>query len=598
MASRKVTRRGSETTARRRFLLPIFLFLSVVAVYAPSMANDFIYDDNEVILNQEAPRSLSDVARIFAERHFPNLPYYRPVTRSTLLLQKTLHGDNAPLFHLLNALFMALTGVVAYALMRLPALDVRKIPAALAAGLFALHPIASSCVYPIASGRETLLPSLLTLIAFYAFLREGTGWYALSIAAFGASLFSKEQAVVVPALFVLADFFRITPNPPGWNLRRWLLRYSFLLPILFLYFTIRHFLFTRTEYALGDWTGPFFSIGYAFQTMVLPFLELVYEPTLSIWFSPPRLLIGGLVIVLLAVAAFRLGPDHRPIVLFWTGWFLVSLLPTANLLHQEAKYDERYLFLASLGVFGILGSVASKYWEQPEKARLWTALGVLLVIGAAAVSLHRGSYFHDNLSFSTQWMKTDPNSVNAYYNMGFALAQKGKFGEALPFYEKSLEIRPDYSYAHNNLANALIELGEFDRAYTHFLEALKIDPGYEQAHQNLAFALAQRNRFDEAIEHFSEAVRLRPDFADAHNNLANVLAVQGRLNEAEIYFTRTVELRPESPEAHNNLAHTLVRQGKLREALEHYSETLRLRPEHVEARQKIQVVLALLENQG
>ena len=144
-----------------------------------------------------------------------------------------------------------------------------------------------------------------------------------------------------------------------------------------------------------------------------------------------------------------------PIILFWTGWFLVSLLPTANLLHQEAKYDERYVFLASLGVFGILGSVASKYWGQPEKARLWAALGVLLVIGATAVSLHRGSYFHDNLSFSTQWMKTDPNSVNAYYNMGFALAQGGKFEEAVPFYLKSLEIRPNYSYAHNNLANVL-----------------------------------------------------------------------------------------------------------------------------------------------
>jgi len=284
----------------------------VVAVYAPSMANDFIYDDNEVILNQEAPRSLSDVARIFAERHFPNLPCYRPITRSTLLLKKTLHGDNAALFHLLNVLFMALTSVRAYALMRLPVLGVREIPAALAAGLFAVHPIASSCVYPIASGRETFLPSLLTLIAVYAFLRRGTVWYALAIAAFSTSLFSKEHAVVVSVLFVLADFFRISPNPSGWDLRRWLLRYSFLLPILCLYFTIRHFLFARTDYALGDWTGPFHSLSYAFQTMVLPFLELVYKPTLAIWLSPPRQIVGGLVIVLLAVAAFRLGPDHRP----------------------------------------------------------------------------------------------------------------------------------------------------------------------------------------------------------------------------------------------------------------------------------------------
>src|SRR5262249_58752993 len=105
-----------------------------------------------------------------------------------------------------------------------------------AAALFALHPLASSTVYPIASGRETLLPSLWTLLAVYAFLRSGSRWYAVALAAFAAALFSKEQSVVVPALFVLADGLRLSADAPGGDLRRWAARYLPIAAIVRLYF--------------------------------------------------------------------------------------------------------------------------------------------------------------------------------------------------------------------------------------------------------------------------------------------------------------------------------------------------------------------------
>ena len=70
----------------------LLLFVVVTAVYAPSARNGFIYDDAGVFLNQPDVRSAADLARVFRERHFPDLPYYRPVTKSSLVLQKTIHG--------------------------------------------------------------------------------------------------------------------------------------------------------------------------------------------------------------------------------------------------------------------------------------------------------------------------------------------------------------------------------------------------------------------------------------------------------------------------------------------------------------------------
>src|SRR5262249_13229965 len=127
----------------RSRLASALLFTSVAAVYAPSYRNGFIYDDTQVIGAQRAPRSAADFARIFAERHFPNLPYYRPITRLTLLGQKTLHGDNPAPFHLANAVLMGLAAAAAYALLRLPVFRIEPAAALAAAALFALHPLAS-----------------------------------------------------------------------------------------------------------------------------------------------------------------------------------------------------------------------------------------------------------------------------------------------------------------------------------------------------------------------------------------------------------------------------------------------------------------------
>ena len=610
MSRARRARRARSRAARRRKpprppsrfdtsrLFPLFLFLAVLGLYAPSAGNEFVYDDNEVIVNQKAPASFADVAGIFGERHFPNLPYYRPVTRTTLLLQKTFHGDDPAPFHLLNAAFMALAAVVVYFLLRLPVFGVARTPALLGAALFALHPIASSCVYPTASGRETLLPSLWTLLSVYAYLRRGRGWRVLSLVAFTGALFSKEQAVVIPALFVLADVAGITPDPPRWNIRRWFVRYLPLLPILAGYFWIRHLLFGGTEYAFGEFTGPLFSLGYAFQTVFLPPVELVYEPTLPIWLSWPRLIVSCLAVAGLLVLALRMESRRRPVLLFWSGWFLVTLAPTANIIQQEAKYDERYLFLASLALIAVAAAVVSQGDWSGRAGGTVTAAGLLLVGVAGIISFHRSAYFHDNLAFSRQWLRTDPQSVNAHYNLGFGLAQLGRHQEAVEAYERALEIEPDYGFAHNNLGNALNKVGKREEAIRHFRKALELDPTYAEAHHNLANVLVEENRLGEALEHSREAVRLRPDFAEAHNNLGNLLTRRGDAAEAVSHYRSALELKPGYAEAHNNLANALVALGRLREAISHYSEAIRLRPDYPEARRNRELVLMELTRRG
>ena len=156
----------------------------MLALYAPSFQNGFVYDDQVLIVDAPAPKSASDVLRVFGERHWFNLPYYRPIPRSTLVLQKALHGNAAAAYHAFNAVLLGIATLLVHALLRLPVFRVAPGPALLATALFAVHPVASSCVYPIASGRETLIPAIFALVALHAFLRPGPGDYATALLAF------------------------------------------------------------------------------------------------------------------------------------------------------------------------------------------------------------------------------------------------------------------------------------------------------------------------------------------------------------------------------------------------------------------------------
>ena len=298
-------------------------------------------------------------------------------------------------------------------------------------------------------------------------MQRGPKWYALALIAFTGALFSKEQSVVVPALFGLADALRISADAPGVDVRRWAARYLPIVAIIGFYFAIRHGLFGATEYAFGTWTGPALAVVYALQTIVAPFRELVYEPTLPIWFSAPRLLLAAAFVAALVAAAVRTRVVAEPASRFWAGWFILALLPTANLLRQEAHYDERYVFLASLGILALTARVGGALADSLNRRRALAGAAVVVLVAAASVSAGRAAYFRDDLEFSRQWLHTESGSLNAHYNLAFALARRGDHAGAVEHYSAAVKIRPDYAYAHNNLGNALVALGRTDKKSLH-----------------------------------------------------------------------------------------------------------------------------------
>jgi Flp pilus assembly protein TadD len=121
-------------------------------------------------------------------------------------------------------------------------------------------------------------------------------------------------------------------------------------------------------------------------------------------------------------------------------------------------------------------------------------------------------------------LQIKPDNVEACYNLGYALLQKGRVDEAIAHFQTVLQIKPDYAEAHNNLGSVLLKIGNVDEAITHYQKALQIKPDNAVIHNNLGNALLQKGNVDEAIAHYQTALQIKPDSPDVLNNLAWLLA--------------------------------------------------------------------------
>ncbi len=562
---------------RTRLMAPWLIGILAVLLYLPSLRNGLVYDDEVLISNETPPAALADYAAVFGKpRHFANLPYYRPLPRLTVLVQKGLHDNRAAPYHLFNILLAGLTAAAAFSLLRRPAFGLPPIPAALAALLFIAHPVASSCVYPATSGRETLLPACLLLLSLNAWLRSGPWNRAAAVLLWILALLSKEQALVFPALLVLADALGLSEDRQARRPARLAAWIAGLGAIAAAYLLLRWRLFGGSELAFAFLDRPFrplLSYLYALQTLWLPFRTLAYEPPEAVWFAPWRSGAALLLTGLLAAAGWRFrGRIGKPL-LFWAAWFVLLQLPTANLLRQEAPFDERFVFLAGLALPAATGALLSLFWIQPAVRRATLAGGLALAAAAAALTLGRAGTFRDDEVFSAAWARSNPASAIARNNLGRALLDKGLLADAEGELLAAKERDPGLAAIRFNLATVHLRQNRADEAIAGFGETLRLKPDY-RAHYNLALALDAAGRTAEAEAQYRLVAEDDRDHGNALYNLGLLLGRTGRLEDAAALFRTVMAENRSDPDSAYNLGVTLERMNRLDGAEEAYREAI------------------------
>src|SRR5438132_9253553 len=202
---------------------PVFLILILLASlpYLNALANSFVYDDRQQILENPYVHSFRYLGRVFGSNvwSFQGAQgvsnYYRPLMTLAYLLCYKTFGQLAFGFHLMSlVLHVAIVLLVFLVTERLFA---DRVLVLIAAGLFALHPIHTESVAWVAGITDLELSFffLLTLLLYLRLTDTNTGsenvpsWlsYVLMVLAYCLALLSKEQALVLPALAVVYEHF-------------------------------------------------------------------------------------------------------------------------------------------------------------------------------------------------------------------------------------------------------------------------------------------------------------------------------------------------------------------------------------------------------
>jgi serine/threonine protein kinase len=135
-------------------------------------------------------------------------------------------------------------------------------------------------------------------------------------------------------------------------------------------------------------------------------------------------------------------------------------------------------------------------------------------------------------------------------NAGSGAAAAAKNEEAIAEYRKALESRPNFPQAHENLGVALYDLGKAGEAVVEYEIAIKqYEKPSSQVSTNYGIALLDIKRFQDAADAFSQALVLQPDDADLHYYRGFALHYAGDRAGSRVAFSRYLEVARQGPHA-------------------------------------------------
>jgi len=588
--------------------------LALIAVglltYANGLSTPFLYDDNAAIVENGDIRHVWPLWRVPQNSDRSSINS-RPIVRLSLALNYAAGALEVTGYHVVNLAIHIGCALLLFGLTRrvLCSAPLRAFQGAsdgiafVTAMLWLVHPLTSQCVNYITQRSESLV-ALCYLATIYGMARgaeaEDRRWNALAIIACLLGMGSKEVMVTAPVVAFLYDrTFLAGSFAAAWR-QRWWLHASFGGSWLLL----AGLLWDRPH---GDSIGLAAGVGtldYALNqaVVVLNYLRLAVWPTpliLDYGFAQ-SLRIGDVLVELLVVSGLLAGIGwalvRHPPIGFAGAWFFIILAPTSSvvpLVGEVAAERRVYLPLMALVALVVTGA-----WWMIERLRQrvpWArhskeplVIGLALVM--ATMTARRNEDFHSVESVWRTVVDARPGNPRGYSSLGAAMADEGRFQEALEQYEIALRIWPAFATAHYNKANALLQIGDPERAVEHFQQGLALLPDDAMAHVNLGAALQHLGDWVGAEHHLREALRQRPRMALAHNNLGIVMAADGRSGGALEHFHQAVDLDPDYALAHNNLAFSLERAGDPTGAITHYREALRLQPMLREATARLQAL--------
>ena len=162
-----------------------------------------------------------------------------------------------------------------------------------------------------------------------------------------------------------------------------------------------------------------------------------------------------------------------------------------------------------------------------------------------AVTLIGEGLFKEAIEELRSFLQHNPESIEGWYNLGYALTENEEYEEAVKAYDEALAIDNFIFDIWFNKGAALYALRDFEKAKDCYEEALDINDEDAEAWNNLGNCLSRLAEGPAAIEAYTRAVALKSDYAEAFYNKANAHFIEEEDERAIAYAELALQINPD-----------------------------------------------------
>lgn len=540
MVSGKMINDATIKSEYQKHDLIMGLAIAAVAflIYANSLGNGFVWDDDIVILANSAQKvnPVELFSGLDRGRMTETTPYYRPVTLLSFLVEERLHGFTPYLVRLVNVLLHCVNTFLVYRFIR--TFNVHYCGALLAGLLFAVHPLHSEAVDFNAGGRNTMLAVFFILASYLVHhwsVRRNSFWGALAGASlFLTGLFSKETALAILPFIGALEVSGCRGEVPD-SRRNAFMRFVPYMGCLALYLALRHNALSRGGASVEILPGLVSRLQD--NVFILPryLLNVVWPQLLSpkyyvpedVHLYMPQLAVAWIFIV--TVLCWLLIRARSYATLFGLAWMVAFWLPVSGIFPiPSAPLADRYLYAPAIGLWLVFADQAARLAACRDGIkRIGIVAASTILVAMAIVTIRHNLTWHDDIALFSRLTALYPERAYGYHNLGCAYLDKVK---------------------------------NLDRAEKSFEQALSLDPFFPRLRTQMGYVRLMRGDLEGALSHYNQAIYMNPLDSEALLNRGDVFERLGRRAEALDSYRRFLALPVNDlPQARQDVAARILR---------------------------------------
>jgi hypothetical protein len=443
----------------RYILLIVFIgFL----VYIRSLTNDFVWDDEEMVVKNFPHFTLGNLPSLFTQATFfsggSSLSgwFYRPIVMSSFLLIKMIFGESSFGFHLVQTTLHLVNGVLVFLVFdkifkKFTKKSYKKMSLLLAM-IFTVHPAHVESVAYIASISEPIYLLFMLLLAYLligwpkVFDPKWDRWIMFTL--FLLALLTKEGAIVFLPLSLFYLYLFSRKYIKTWSV--------WLISSLSTYVFIR-LVFFGLQFKAPNFVNPIGQATFVERIKTLPFIlsrfaTTFFAPTtLSVsqhmvvkqftWGSFWMPFIGVLITVVLL--SIYLVKSKNKLAIFFFFWVIVSIIPVSNLFFPlDMSFAERWLYIPMVGMLGLIGSILIElsFWKKYKKHVL-SFLAIVVILFGARTFIRIGDWKNGYTLYAHD-IEINPASYDLQNNLGVEMFRRGEKNESIKYFIRSVELQP------------------------------------------------------------------------------------------------------------------------------------------------------------